>query len=221
MRASASPVHAPRPGLARLPRRLPRDAARVPRTAAVRHRLRRRRGGGRRALAGRARHERDHLLGRGADRRGAAARRRRAAGRDRAHHLRAGPALPDVQRGHGAVLEAAAPALAAARSPFLLSDQVFAAAIRRFHVDDDRAAAALHFLGLRRRAVGDLAGRVHRGLSSPATSFPSAWSLEFAVPLCFIALVAPLFRSIAGGARPRSRRASRCSRSRTCRCGST
>jgi len=25
---------------------------------------------------------------------------------------------------------------------------------------------------------------------------PSAWSLEFAVPLCFIALVAPLFRDM-------------------------
>lgn len=27
-------------------------------------------------------------------------------------------------------------------------------------------------------------------------SIPASWSLDFAVPLCFIALVAPLFRSV-------------------------
>ena len=77
---------------------------------------------------------------------------------------------------------------------FMLSDQVFAAAIRRFHMDDDRDAARPPFPGLRRRAVA------RRGRSSCMAGFfagnliPSAWSLEFAVPLCFIALVAPLFR---------------------------
>jgi predicted branched-subunit amino acid permease len=76
---------------------------------------------------------------------------------------------------------------------FLLSDQVFAAAIRRFHIDDDREAAGRHFLGSGVALwvtwqvacmLGFFAGNL----------IPAAWSLEFAVPLCFIALVAPLFR---------------------------
>ena len=76
---------------------------------------------------------------------------------------------------------------------FMLSDQVFAAAIRRFHMDDDRIAAGRHFLGSGFALwltwqvscmLGYFAGNL----------IPSAWSLEFAVPLCFIALVAPLFR---------------------------
>jgi len=77
---------------------------------------------------------------------------------------------------------------------FMLSDQVFAAAIRRFHMDDDRIAAGRHFLGSGFALwiawqvscmVGYFAGNL----------IPAAWSLEFAVPLCFIALVAPVFRN--------------------------
>lgn len=76
---------------------------------------------------------------------------------------------------------------------FLLTDQAFASAVRRFNANDDRHGAGLHFLGCGTALwlvwqitcmVGFLAGNL----------IPSAWSLEFAVPLCFIALVAPLFR---------------------------
>ncbi len=76
---------------------------------------------------------------------------------------------------------------------FLLTDQAFAAAVRRFNASDDRHGAGLHFLGCGTALylvwqvscmVGFLAGNL----------IPSAWSLEFAVPLCFIALLAPLFR---------------------------
>jgi len=76
---------------------------------------------------------------------------------------------------------------------FLLTDQAFAAAVRRFNASDDRHAAGMHFLGCGVALwsvwqitcmVGFFAGNL----------IPSAWSLEFAVPLCFIALVAPLFR---------------------------
>ena len=76
---------------------------------------------------------------------------------------------------------------------FLLTDQAFAVAVRRFNASDDRHAAGMHFLGCGVALwsvwqitcmVGFLAGNL----------IPSAWSLEFAVPLCFIALVAPLFR---------------------------
>jgi predicted branched-subunit amino acid permease len=76
---------------------------------------------------------------------------------------------------------------------FMLSDQVFAAAIRRFHIDDDRVAAGRHFLGSGFALwfawqvscmLGYFAGNL----------IPASWSLEFAVPLCFIALVAPLYR---------------------------
>lgn len=76
---------------------------------------------------------------------------------------------------------------------FVLSDQVFAASIQRFSRDDNRLAAAHHFLGCGAALwvgwqvacmIGFLAGNL----------IPTAWSLEFAVPLCFLALVAPLFR---------------------------
>lgn len=76
---------------------------------------------------------------------------------------------------------------------FMLSDQVFAVAIRRFHIGADTHAAALHFLGSGLALwatwqvacmLGYFAGNL----------IPASWSLEFAVPLCFIALVAPLYR---------------------------
>jgi predicted branched-subunit amino acid permease len=76
---------------------------------------------------------------------------------------------------------------------FMLSDQVFAAAIRRFHLDDDRVAAGRHFLGSGFALW--LAWQVSCMLGYFAGNLiPAAWSLEFAVPLCFIALVAPLYR---------------------------
>ncbi|MEO8741495.1 MAG: AzlC family ABC transporter permease [Casimicrobiaceae bacterium] len=76
---------------------------------------------------------------------------------------------------------------------FLLTDQAFAASIRRFNAKDDPHGGAMHFLGgglalwamwLITNAIGFLAGNL----------IPPAWSLDFAVPLCFIALVAPLLR---------------------------
>lgn len=76
---------------------------------------------------------------------------------------------------------------------FLLTDQAFAASIRRFHAADARAAAA-HFFGAgaalwsfwqATNLAGFLAGNL----------IPASWSLEFAVPLCFIALLAPLLRN--------------------------
>ncbi len=76
---------------------------------------------------------------------------------------------------------------------FLLTDQAFAAAIRRFNAKDDPFGGAHHFLGCGvalwtcwqiTNMVGYFAGNL----------IPPSWSLEFAVPLCFIALVAPLMR---------------------------
>ncbi len=76
---------------------------------------------------------------------------------------------------------------------FLLTDQAFAAAIRRFNAGEDPRGSGLHFLGSglalyvmwqATTVVGFLAGNL----------IPASWSLDFAVPLCFIALVAPLFR---------------------------
>jgi len=78
---------------------------------------------------------------------------------------------------------------------FLLTDQAFAAAIRRFNASDDPHAGAQHFLGAGMalylcwqvtNMTGFFAGNV----------IPAAWSLEFAVPLCFLALVAPLLRDM-------------------------
>jgi predicted branched-subunit amino acid permease len=78
--------------------------------------------------------------------------------------------------------------------PFLLTDQAFAAAIRRFDATHDPRSGALYFLGggmalwtcwQITNVAGFLAGNL----------IPASWSLDFAVPLCFIALIAPLLRT--------------------------
>ena len=77
---------------------------------------------------------------------------------------------------------------------FLLTDQAFAAAIRRFDAGGNPRAGGFHFLGAGfalwffwqiTNVVGYFAGNL----------VPASWSMEFAVPLCFIALIAPLFKS--------------------------
>jgi predicted branched-subunit amino acid permease len=77
---------------------------------------------------------------------------------------------------------------------FLLTDQAFAAAIRRFDAGANPRAGGLHFLGAGfalwlcwqlTNVVGYFAGNL----------VPASWSMEFAVPLCFIALIAPHFKS--------------------------
>jgi predicted branched-subunit amino acid permease len=76
---------------------------------------------------------------------------------------------------------------------FLLTDQAFAAAVRRFDANDDPRRGAMHFLGCGvalwicwqgTNLFGFFAGNL----------IPAAWSLDFAVPLCFLALLAPLLR---------------------------
>jgi len=77
---------------------------------------------------------------------------------------------------------------------FLLTDQAFAAAIRRFDQGGHPRAGGMHFLGAGfalwlcwqvTNVVGFFAGNL----------VPASWSMEFAVPLCFIALIAPHFKS--------------------------
>jgi predicted branched-subunit amino acid permease len=74
---------------------------------------------------------------------------------------------------------------------FLLTDQAFAAAIQRFRDRSDLRESISYFLGggvllwvawLLATIVGILAGAI----------IPVSWQLEFAVPLCFISLLAPL-----------------------------
>jgi len=77
---------------------------------------------------------------------------------------------------------------------FLLTDQAFAAAIRRFDGGDPRRGA-MYFLGgggwlWLCWQVSCMAGYFAGNL------VPASWSLEFAVPLCFIALIAPLMRNL-------------------------
>lgn len=78
---------------------------------------------------------------------------------------------------------------------YMLADQSFAVAIRRFDEGHDKHEAALHFLGSgvalwSSWQITNLAGFFAGNL------IPASWSLDFAVPLCFIALVAPLLRSL-------------------------
>jgi len=76
---------------------------------------------------------------------------------------------------------------------FLLTDQAFAASIQRFHAGIEPRAGGRYFFGAglalwifwqATNVIGYFAGNV----------VPASWSLEFAVPLCFVALVAPLMR---------------------------
>jgi len=73
---------------------------------------------------------------------------------------------------------------------FVLTDQAFAAAIRRFREAETPGVGASYFLGtgvllwsawLASNLVGFLVGNV----------IPHAWSLDFIVPLCFLALLVP------------------------------
>ncbi len=77
---------------------------------------------------------------------------------------------------------------------FLLTDQAFAASIRRFNAGGSPDSAASHYFG------GGFALWAAWQFTNLTGFFvgnliPAQWSLEFAVPLCFIALVAPLFRN--------------------------
>jgi predicted branched-subunit amino acid permease len=78
---------------------------------------------------------------------------------------------------------------------FLLTDQAFAASIRKFDSHGDPRRGALHFAGggialwgtwQLDNAVGFFAGNV----------IPASWSLDFTVPLCFIALLAPTLKNV-------------------------
>ena len=76
---------------------------------------------------------------------------------------------------------------------FLLTDQAFAATIRRFRESDDTRANASYFLG------SGLLLWITWGASTLAgvllgAVIPASWGLEFVVPLCFIAILAPLLR---------------------------
>ena len=78
---------------------------------------------------------------------------------------------------------------------FLLTDQAFAASVRRFDAGANPHAGAMHFLG------GGFSLWAVWQLTNLAGYFagnliPPSWSLEFAVPLCFIALVAPHLRTL-------------------------
>lgn len=77
---------------------------------------------------------------------------------------------------------------------FLLTDQVFAASIRRFDTASDPRRGASHYLG------GGIALWLFWQVTNmigffAGAAIPASWSLEFAVPLCFLALVAPGLRS--------------------------
>ena len=134
----------------------------------------------------------DHLLRRGADTGRPDARRRGAIRDHRAHVFVLGLRFLMYSAAMAPYLKAL-PARWQHALAFLLTDQAFAAAIRRFDAKDDPHGGAQHFLGSGvalylcwqiTNMVGFFAGNL----------IPASWSLEFAVPLCFIALVAPLLR---------------------------
>ncbi|HVE51513.1 MAG TPA: AzlC family ABC transporter permease [Casimicrobiaceae bacterium] len=77
---------------------------------------------------------------------------------------------------------------------FLMTDQVFAAAVRRFDAAEHPREAGLYFFGAGFALwlfwqITNLAGFL------VGNRVPESWSLDFAVPLCFLALLAPLLRN--------------------------
>jgi len=74
---------------------------------------------------------------------------------------------------------------------FLLTDQAFASAIRRFRESPDLRANVSYFVG--GGAVLWLAWQIATiaGILAGAV-IPPSWQLEFVVPLCFLAILAPL-----------------------------
>ena len=78
---------------------------------------------------------------------------------------------------------------------FVVTDQVFAGSMQRFRESADKRRAASHFLGGGATLwvgwqVSDMAGYF------AGNAIPAHWSLDFAVPLCFVALLAPLLREL-------------------------
>ena len=73
------------------------------------------------------------------------------------------------------------------------TDQAFAASIRKFDAHGDPRAGALHFLGGGMALWGSWQVDNVAGFFA-GNIIPAAWSLEFTVPLCFIALLAPALR---------------------------
>jgi 4-azaleucine resistance transporter AzlC len=76
---------------------------------------------------------------------------------------------------------------------FLLTDQAFAATIQRFRESDDLRANTSYFFG------SGLVLWVVWGLSTIGgvllgSMIPASWELDFVVPVCFIAILAPLLR---------------------------
>lgn len=76
---------------------------------------------------------------------------------------------------------------------FVLTDQAFAGTIQRFRNSDDLRGNASYFLGSGTllwvtwqvaTILGVVAGQV----------IPASWQLEFVVPLCFLAVLAPILR---------------------------
>ncbi|HEY1327731.1 MAG TPA: AzlC family ABC transporter permease [Casimicrobiaceae bacterium] len=77
---------------------------------------------------------------------------------------------------------------------FLLTDQAFAASIRRFDAGGHPREGAMHFLG------GGFAlwlwWQVTNGVGYFAGNLiPPSWSLDFTVPLCFVGLLVPVLRT--------------------------
>jgi len=77
---------------------------------------------------------------------------------------------------------------------YLLTDQVFAATIRRCHERPDDPGNPSFFLGAGSTLwlVWQISGAVGIFVGG---SVPSSWSLDFVIPLSFIAVVAPLLRN--------------------------
>ena len=109
---------------------------------------------------------------------------------DDPHLLRRRPALPDVQRRDGAASRSRCRRAGATRSRSCSPTRRSPPAIRRFREPGDTRNGASYFLGTgvllwTTWQVSCLAGYWLGNV------IPAAWSLDFVVPLCFLALLVP------------------------------
>jgi predicted branched-subunit amino acid permease len=77
---------------------------------------------------------------------------------------------------------------------YLMTDQSFAMSVARFSAPGDRRNRHWHFLGCALTLYVSWQAAVIAGTLA-GTQVPAAWSLDFSVVLCFIALLVPALRS--------------------------
>lgn len=80
---------------------------------------------------------------------------------------------------------------------YMMVDQAFAVAVKTYEIEDmPRVDKVPYYFGVAASVCPVWIGFVYVGAVA-GQLIPASWSIDFALPLCFIALTAPLLRSLA------------------------